>query len=150
MDLREELNIIFNPDIPLTEAPLFMECGKACNSFLGGGADIRSTSGMIKGAVIGAALGVATGGVASAPLAVGGAMIGQNRPMNSLHTLCRAKCKYEKLKKMKDPKAQVQKFKVREKEQKVKNWIIKFKNKNEPHKAAVMQKALRMIMGKRF
>ena len=150
MDLREQLNIIFDPDIRLSEAPVAMQCGQACNSMLGGGSDIQSRSGMIKGALIGAALGVATGGVASAPLAVGGAMVGRSMPVNSLQKYCRAKCRLAKAIQAKDQaKIYKAKVKVNAAEASVKNWIRKFSTK-EPQKAKVMTKALNMLKGKRF
>jgi len=150
MDIKEQLNIIFDPDISLSEAPTFMACGQACNGLLGGGSDIQSTSGMIKGALVGAALGVATGGIASAPLAVGGAMVGRNMPVNSLQKYCRAKCALDKATKAKDQaKALKAKAKLRSAEASIMGWIQKWKTKN-PYKAKAMFKAFKMLKGKRF
>lgn len=136
MDIKEELNTIFDPGNSLLEMPIAMECGQLCNSILGVGLDIHHRKGAVIGGLLGGPFGMIYGGA---------------RPANTLHALCKAKCKLDKKIKMKAPRHEINaaKTKVKIAENKVKGWITKFKPK-EPQKSAIMQKAMRVVLGKRF
>lgn len=136
LTIQEQLDIIFDPESHLSEAPIAMECGQACNSMLGMGNDIRYKKGAVVGALVGGPFG----------MIYGGAM-----PANSLQKLCRAKCKLDKMFKNKEDRSKLlaQAKKVKAAESKVEHWIQKFKVK-EPEKAQKMQKVYSTLKGKKF
>lgn len=122
--LREDLQSI------ISELPIPMECGRKCNDLLPyhGGKDLTYKKGSIVGGLVGGPFGY---------------MYGSQLPLNSLHSLCRAKCKADK-KRARGENISSDMIEIKNKLQKARSYSSKVKNPQ------MMNSLIQRIMSHKF